>query len=76
MLEGAEHIITKIQFYISASIYSDMLSGIGRLRLLLGCPAVETGVVVETGEEGVKGGDDRGELGDGYFATGDDYILY
>ena len=55
-----------------------MLSGIGRLRLLLGCPVVETDVkrtaVVEAGEEG-WGGDTHGELGDGYFDTGDGYIL-
>ena len=57
-----------------------MLSGIGRLRLLLGCPGIETSVdstdvAVKAGEEG-RGGDNHGKLGDYYFATGDDYILY
>ena len=55
-----------------------MLAGINRLRLFLRCPAVDTGVkrtaVVETGE--VKGGDNHGEYGDGYFHTGDGYFLY
>ena len=49
------------------------MSGIGRLRLLLGCPAEEIGVDSTDMEET---GDNHGELGDYYFDTDDGYFLY